>query len=158
MNKSEIEQMAQEFLKTSEHNYVSEKLAFYPDLVGLKIYESLLMGVADANDELFKQLKEPNIVGLHHLLPQDFLPDAKTVISFFLSFTDRIRISNGKDYSWPSDEWQHGRIEGQQFILHLAKHFRSYLRKLGYKCVIPDNRELKDDEKTLFQMGVIIVL
>ena len=63
-----------------------------PEFGKTKIFETPLIGVASAKDPLFSQLKKA--VAPHHLLPEEWLPSAQSVISFFLPFTEAITASN----------------------------------------------------------------
>ena len=47
-----------------------------------KIFREPLVGFSSANDPCYLEIKE--IVGKHHLYPTDILPDARSVISFFI--------------------------------------------------------------------------
>lgn len=51
-----------------------------------------VIGFADARDILFPKLKE--IIGPNHALPSDIVPNAKSVIVFFLPFSKEIVKSN----------------------------------------------------------------
>jgi epoxyqueuosine reductase len=96
-----------EFVKNSSLNKVSD--------IGIeKIFEQPLVGVASAEDPLFKRFKDPSIVGENHFLPSEWLPGAKSIISYFLPFSEEIRLANRK-VGLPAQEWLYGRIEGQQF-------------------------------------------
>lgn len=50
------------------------------------------IGIAEANDTLFDQI--PFLVGPHHAHPRDILPQAASVISFFLPFSKMVVKSN----------------------------------------------------------------
>jgi len=60
------------------------------------------------------KMKDPHVVGPDHLTPKEWLPDAKSVISYFLPFTEHIRNSN-RLHGKPSTEWLYGRYEGEMF-------------------------------------------
>ena len=55
-------------------------------------FRAPLVGFASAADPRFAQLKQ--IVGEHHLLPTDILPEAKTAVAFFLPFAPEVVNSN----------------------------------------------------------------
>ena len=74
------------------------------DLADLQLFDAPLFGVASANDELFPQLRQPSIIIETYLLPTDWLPTAKSIISFFLPFTTEVRASN-RQQGLPSTEW-----------------------------------------------------
>ena len=78
---------ATSFLRTSPLARVCAQDAIRPDLAEMRIYDEPLFAVGDANDPLFEKLKDPGVVHEEHLLPGDWLPGARRVISFFLPFT-----------------------------------------------------------------------
>jgi len=137
MDKQQIIKMATSFVETSEYNFISEEVALSEDVIGLKMYEAPIIGFAAADDEYFTMLKQPQAIGRHFMLPQEWLPQAKTVISMFLPFTDAVKRSNREDDRWPSKEWLHARVEGQAFINKLCLFVSSELTKAGYKSLVP---------------------
>lgn len=99
---------------------------------GLRLYEEALVGVAAADDPLFRRFREPGVVGPHYLLPEDWLPGARSVVSVFLAYTETVRVSNRADKALPSQEWLIGRIEGQQLIQNLlCEALMEALRRSG---------------------------
>lgn len=96
-----------DFILKSEQNFVDE-------LDMMQIWEQPLIGVAGASDPLWERLKEPEIVGPYHLTPEEWLPGAKSVISYFLPYTEHVRCSN-RLKGTPSKEWLYGRYEGEIF-------------------------------------------
>ena len=137
MKREWIEELAQSFVADSSYNIVQEEDAISQDTCGLKIYESLVFAFGASNDPLFFKLKEPGVIGPHFMLPQDWLPGAKTVISFFLSFTEAVKRSNVLDPARPSPQWLHARIEGQELIRQLCLFLKSNLESSGCKAVVP---------------------
>lgn len=128
---------AARFTDSSADNFISDSSAITRELAGLRIFQEPLIAYGSADDPLFSRLKDENIIGRHFILPDEWLHDAKTVISFFLPFSEQIRKSNKMNFSWPSDEWLHGRIEGQVFVNRLANHIRGMLIKAGYQSLVP---------------------
>ena len=108
-------------------------------------FEMPILGLASANDPLFVTLKRNDIIGEFHTLPQDWMPDAVTVISYFLPFTKTIRNSNyvGKH---ASPEWQHGRFRGETFNNNVRKMICDELIIAGGKAVAP----VLNDKKFFF--------
>lgn len=137
MEKEYISKAAEIFVENSSENYISKEVAILDKLVEMKIYEAPIFAFGAADDEYFSKLKQPSIIGDHFMLPKDWLPEAKTVISFFLPFTEEVRRGNSKNMDWPSPEWLHGRIEGQGFLVKLVKYIESELISAGYKSIIP---------------------
>lgn len=137
MNKQDIMKIASQFVESSEDNFISSETALSDACVGMKIFETPIFAFGSAEDEYFMLLKGPSAIGSHFMLPKEWLPRAKTVISFFLPFTDAIKKSNSTDISWPSNEWLHGRIEGQAFINKLCTYLNTELIKAGYNSIVP---------------------
>ncbi|WP_371362051.1 Epoxyqueuosine reductase [Sporomusa rhizae] len=137
MDKTTICTVAAQFVEASKYNYVAEEIAISPRVVGLKMFEEPLCAIGSATDRYFNELKKNTAIGEHFLLPQQWLPEAKTVISFFFPFTKEVKTTNNRDKVWPSDEWLHARIEGQEFINKFAIYIKSVLQDAGYKGVAP---------------------
>jgi hypothetical protein len=83
----------------------------------MRFYEPPVLSIGRADDPLFLNIRKPGVVGPHHKLPTDWLPEAKSVISFFLPFTERVIASNTVDPGEPSYEWLFTRVDGQQHLL-----------------------------------------
>jgi len=100
------------------------------------MYERPLVGVSSACDPLYTECKKAHVVGEHHLLPTEWLDNAKSVISIFNPFTGQIKDSNAGG-GMPSLEWLHGRIEGQDYIVAAAQALAERLRLQGGRAVVP---------------------
>lgn len=137
MNRKEINRMVSDFTENSALNIIPEDKAISISVSGMKIFETPLLGFGDADDKYFMDFRKKSIIGRHHLLPREWLPGAKTVISFFLPFTAAVKKGNRKDMSWPSEEWLHGRIEGQVFINELCRHLAGELTGAGFNSIAP---------------------
>jgi len=80
-------------------------------------------------------------------LPKDFLPEAKTVVTYFIPFDESITKSNIND-KYSSKEWAVAYIETNKLILDLNTFIKNELEKIGYKSnVIPATHNF--DEKKL---------
>lgn len=141
MKKEDLIKMAADFVERSKDNIIAKEAAISKNVVGMKIFEAPIFAFGSAEDEYFTLLKEPKAVGEHFLLPKEWLPQAKTVISFFLPFSEAVRAGNKKDMSWPSEEWLHGRIEGQALINKLSAYLKSELISKGHNTVVPSMDE-----------------
>ncbi|PKM78501.1 MAG: 4Fe-4S ferredoxin [Firmicutes bacterium HGW-Firmicutes-15] len=137
MNKQDIIKTAAYFVENSEDNYIKKLNAISENVAGMKIYERPIFAFGSPDDEYFTSFKEPSIIGKHFMLPQDWLPGSKTVISFFLPFSKAVKKGNRRNRSWPSEEWLHGRIEGQAFLNKLCMHLQKELINAGYNSVVP---------------------
>jgi epoxyqueuosine reductase QueG len=134
--KAEILQFATDFLNESAYNYIDAGDALRPELAGMRIYDAPLIGYASANDDYIASLQNNDEANLSMQPPKYWLPSAATVISVFFPYTERIRESNrgGDD---PSDEWLHGRIQGQECNKQLTLHLRDALIAGGFAAAVP---------------------
>lgn len=96
-----------------------------------KLFREPLVGFASADDPLFLELKK--IVDEKHLLPFDLLPDAKTVVSFFIPFTEAVVDSN-RENADTSREWAEAYVSGNKLINDIALMLKEELKKKDIKC------------------------
>jgi epoxyqueuosine reductase len=141
MDKQDLIKSAENFVENSQDNYISKEKAISENVVGMRIYDAPIFAFASAEDEYFKSLKQPSAIGEHFLLPKEWLTGAKTVISFFLPFSEVVKKGNKRDMSLPSEEWLHGRIEGQAMMNKLCMHLKSELINAGYRSLVPSMDE-----------------
>ena len=119
-------------------NAIQAEYALQPELAGTVYYDVPLLGIAAADDTLFAEFKaDPKIYGDNLRLPEEWLSGAKSVISFFLPFSEQVRRGNTLNLRVPSGEWLHGRIEGQAFLEKVCGEIADWLRQEGYQAVIP---------------------
>ena len=147
MNNQDLIAEIVRFTADSRENFISEEDAIYPRLAGMKLYEPPLVGFARADDPLFTvEFKQTGVIHPEYRAPREWLPNAKTIISFFLPFTQEIKDSNRNLADEPyepgapqrcSAEWLHGRIEGQIFVNQLTDYIQSLLEGRGFETVCP---------------------
>lgn len=137
MKKIMLEKQIEQFVMENRLNYVSEEEAIAPEYAGLRMYDTPIWGYGDAKDPMFEDLKKHEAVGEQFLLPDEWLPDAKSVISFFIPFTDEVKKSNWTDAIEPSAQWLHARIEGQRFVIAVCDEIQRILKEEGIESVIP---------------------
>lgn len=118
-------------------NQVSAEDAIRDDLADMQLYDAPIFGFGDALDPLFEAWKKPEVIHPEVMLPEEWLPGAKTVISYFYPFTGQIRHANAEDMNHTSDEWLHGRIEGQELIAAVGRMLCQILENAGYEAVCP---------------------
>lgn len=92
-----------------------------------------LITYAAADNKEFYALKK--VVGPTHALPKDLLPDAKTVVAYFIPF-DQFIIESNVDGRYCSKEWGIAYIETNQLIADLNAYIRDELENLGYESNI----------------------
>ncbi|MDR1946943.1 MAG: hypothetical protein LBQ51_07245 [Desulfovibrio sp.] len=137
LSKTELAGQAVLFTDGSPRNRVSADEALRPDLAGMPIFDAPVQAVASAGDPMFERLREPGVVGPCFRMPRAWLPGARSVISFFLPFTEIVKKANRADADWPALEWLHARIEGQMLIAALCRRMEELLREAGHTALAP---------------------
>ncbi|MDR0529035.1 MAG: hypothetical protein LBG69_05450 [Zoogloeaceae bacterium] len=127
------------FVARDPRNHLPETL---PDGERLRIWEAPLVGVAAADDPLFAALKAPDVVGAMHRSPAEWLPEAKSVIVWFLPYTAALRRGYPKKKdAMPSLEWVSGRRNGETFNNATRRAVLRFAQTLGGKGVAPSNEK-----------------
>lgn len=104
---------------------VIDSINFQVDHAGtLTQYRKPIIGFASAHDPLFNQMKE--IIGPHHLHPNELLPDAQTVIAFFLPFAETVIAANRKGPQI-AREWAIAYIETNKLIAAISSELKKVL-------------------------------
>jgi len=137
MNKEKIILLAEQFINESPKNHISEEDAISANCVGMQIYDAPIFGFGSVDDELYSKFKSPDVIDSDFLCPTEWMLEAKTVISFFLPYTGKIKKANSPNNKWPADEWINGRHEGQLLLQDLMLFLEKTLSDAGYKVVVP---------------------
>ncbi|MDR2183918.1 MAG: epoxyqueuosine reductase [Clostridiales bacterium] len=137
MNKDDIVALAQRFIEGCGGNYIAEESALHPRCVGMKIFEAPIFAFGPPHDGLYAKYAAPDVIGSHFLGPDKWLPNTKTVISFFLPYADKIKAANSSDSQWPAYEWLHGRYEGQHVLKQLLEYLVKTLSEAGHDTLAP---------------------
>jgi len=137
MDKDRIYTLASDFLDNDAGNYLSAQDALREDLVGMRMYGAPLMGCASAEDPIFRELGCPEAASGEFRPPSFWLPQGRTVLSFFLPVCGEVAASNREDMSFPSPQWLHARMEGQNMIAKLTGYLCAALENEGYAAVAP---------------------
>ncbi|AOT69482.1 epoxyqueuosine reductase [Geosporobacter ferrireducens] len=104
-----------------------------------------IIGIASAADPMFSDLKD--LISTSHALPSDFISDAKSIIAFFLPFSEKIVKSNIGNIE-SSREWDIANIETNNLIVDINKYLYKKLTEKGYdSTVLPPTYNY--DEKLL---------
>lgn len=136
MDINTLKEFVLEFQETDPANKVPEELAKSPEFAGREIYSGVTCGAADARDEIFAALRQNEEANIELTQPDEWLPGAKSVVSFFMPFAKWITDDNaGGD--WPTAAWLHGRIEGQAASDKLAAALADMIIEEGYGAVAP---------------------
>jgi epoxyqueuosine reductase QueG len=139
MDQETLTARAADFI-ASDANRLAPGIARETELEGTFIFEEPLMGFIAADAPYFDALRDSPAAGLSLLLPQEWLPQARTVISFFLPIQRELCRSN-RAGDRPSWGWMHARIEGQKIIMSLTECLAAALRAEGHEALIPSRDE-----------------
>jgi len=137
MNREDIIAFAETFLKDAPGNYIASEAALTPDCVGLRMYDAPIFAFGSPEDGVFEEFRSPSVIGSHFILPHEWLPGVKTVIAFFLPYSERIKKANALNRDWPADEWLHGRYEGQIFLQSFALSLQKFISDAGFVSLTP---------------------
>ena len=116
----------QKFIEKGLKNFVKERMR--KETIRTK-WDDPLLGFAGADDPLFEKLKE--VVRPSHSMPHDLLPDARTVIVYFIPFYKDVARSNRKKY-YASKAWAIAYIETNQLIRDINRHLAALLGEKGF--------------------------
>ncbi len=136
MDKKRLTEELKELFLQCEGNIVSADAAL-EGCEGLIMFDEPVFGVSSADDDLYRIYKKKDVIGEQFMSPEEWLPGAKSVISFFLPFTERVRSSNRGEPEETSPEWLHARIEGQAFIDAYTEKIREYFDSRGVRACVP---------------------
>jgi epoxyqueuosine reductase QueG len=130
-------------IETIIRDYVRE----YPEKNGTKqLWKEPIIAYADANNPKFAQLKE--VVCPAHALPEDFVPNAKTVVAYFLPFVDDVSLSNIGGY-YASPLWAEAYVETNKMIFSINDHVKKKLNEQGYDANYAPPTAILDPEVLL---------
>ena len=120
--------------------FLEEKICCYKEKSGCTTsWKTPVVGIADASDEKFPLLKE--IIHPEHALPQDIVPGARSVLVYFVPFSEEIVKSNVSGEE-SSREWDLACIHTNQLLIELNRNLHEKLTGLGYQAsVLPPTEE-----------------
>lgn len=128
-----------EVFASCEGNTIPKEIALDESIAGVSMFEMPLIGFGSAKDPLFQEFKKPEVVGPWYMGPEEWMSGAKTVVSLFFPFTERVKNDNRKCTEGPANIWLHGRIEGQAFLTKFMNELSEVLRTDGVENCVPSN-------------------
>jgi epoxyqueuosine reductase QueG len=126
---------------------MNQYIEHYSDSRGVQTkWKEPLVAYADAEDEMFYNLK--NAVSPFHALPKELLPEAKTVVTYFLPF-DEVVVNSNIEGKESSEIWANAYVETNELISDLNTFIKEELQKLGYKCNVTPATHNFDSKKLI---------
>lgn len=95
-----------------------------------KMWKEPIIEIIPVNNEKLKILRD--IVSPEHLMPCDILPDAQSIISFFIPFQENIIESNISG-TMASEEWARAYITTNDLIKTIGEKIEILMRQNGYE-------------------------
>jgi epoxyqueuosine reductase QueG len=136
-----------ERMKLTIENIIRDYVREYPKKNGTKpLWKEPIIVYADASNPKFAQLKE--VVCQTHALPKDFVPNAKTVVAYFLPFIDEVSLSNVGGYH-ASPLWAEAYVETNKMISSINDHVKIKLNEHGYDANYAPPTAILDPEVLL---------
>ena len=109
-------------------------------------YREPLIGFARADDVRFRELR--SAVSPIHLMPEDLVPDARTVVSFFLPFAPWVVEANARERVVVAREWAVAYVETNALIGRISAQIAEALGERGVAVgTVPATHNF--DEETL---------
>lgn len=104
----------------------------------IPVLEMPLTGFAAADDPIFEQFRDPEIIGEEFRLPNDYMPEAKSVVGFFFPFTEEVRSRVRRETELCSPTWK--AAYGGNFVLvdQFLDRLVSKLEEEGIKVFQPN--------------------
>jgi epoxyqueuosine reductase QueG len=110
------------------------------------VWREPIVGIASAEDPLFDQLKQ--IIRPTHATPREVLPGAKSVVAYFIPFSERLHRENFEAEHYASRSWAVAYLETNRLISDVNEHLRIDLESRGHRvAVIPPTHNF--DQKSL---------
>ncbi len=127
MNPSEIQAMMLKIFQETDLNTVH----LPEEDIDIPILEEPLMAVAAADDPLFAELKKPEAISPDWMAPQEWLPEAKSVIVFFFPYSEDVRRRAAASDEPINEAWQYGYPAGSQVSKDLTAVLQKELEAAG---------------------------
>ena len=124
-----MKQQIEELIKTYLSDYQNrEEIA--------TSYGEPLVGFADAWHPYIQNL--PRLISASHELPQNVLPDAKTIIAYYIPFTKDLAKTNRTDGITASPEWARAYEETNALFVELNEEIIRFIQeKAGHAGITP---------------------
>lgn len=102
----------------------------------MSIWREPLVGLADADSPLFPGLRDIAYSG--HRMPQDYLPGARTVISYFMPFTEDVPGDNTRG-DRPVGSWTDAYNLTNEMCACMNRFIALKVSDMGYRAAVPED-------------------
>ncbi len=94
-------------------------------------YREPLVGFADAGDLRFRELRR--VVNPRHMMPEDLLSGARSVVSFFVPFDPQVIEANAREGKAVAQEWAVAYVETNDLIGRITNRLIEVLAARGLR-------------------------
>ena len=105
--------------------------------VDVPIMDAPIWGFAAADDPIFQVFKQPEVVGESFRAPKEWMPEAKTVVVFYFSFSEEIRSRHRVCTEAMSEAFTVGYGEHAKIVVPFARNMTAKLEEAGVKVFNP---------------------
>lgn len=124
--------------------WLADYVAAYPQRYNqIAIWRTPIMACAPADDR-FERLKVITVPD--HLLPQDLLPDARTVVVWFVPFKRHIQMDNARG-NRPSLSWGRAYVATNEMIERTGRAMQAFIEAAGGKVALTPSTHNFDPER-----------
>lgn len=95
-------------------------------------YREPLVGFAAAGDPRFADLRR--VAAPTHMVPEDMLPEARSVVAFFLPFAAAVVEANARQKERVAREWATAYVETNALISRITAHLVELLAERGVRA------------------------
>lgn len=136
MTKREFEQILMEVFETETKN----RIHLDSEDIDLPVFDAPIAGFASASDTLFTEVyKRPEVIGDFYMTPEEWLPGAKTVFSYFFPFSEAVRSRERtarKDGGF-CEAWTKTLAVGDSIAKTMSARISERLNGLGIESLAP---------------------
>ena len=114
---------------------------------GKDYWREPLVACASADDPAFEDLRR--VVAPDHTTPCDLLPDARSVIVFFLPFRPELGRGNSDCGVFSSRDWAESYVATNSLIAEINAHLQECFRAAGYQAAVTPATHNFDEERLI---------
>lgn len=100
------------------------------------VWKEPLVGLADAESPLFPELR--TVAYGAHKVPSDYLPGARTVISYFMPFREDV-VDGNRGGRMPTRTWADAYILTNSMAAEMNRFIASKVGEMGYRAAVPED-------------------
>ena len=128
----------EEFQKVIDDLILHDFRNVLPEGDNFPIFDLPVIGVASARDPIFRRFQDPEVEGPQLRLPEEWLPSAESVISFFLPYSKEIIQSSDKNARYSSLESASAKWNGSKFLNVARRALVRTIELKGGRAVAPN--------------------